>query len=89
MLRFEDHSKSSRFLIGAADLGAAKVPRLFKSAGRTYGEVSWRLDRRGRPVATVGLLRYPIAFPEESALSGFGFDISAPFIAGRARLRTH
>lgn len=75
----------SRFLIAAADLGAAKVPRLFKVGGRTYGEVSWRLDRRGHPVATVGLLRYPIAFPEESALSGFGFDISAPFIAGRAR----
>ncbi len=75
----------SRFLIDAADLGSAKVPHLFKSAGRTYGEVSWRLDRRGRPNATVGLLRYPIAFPEESALSGFGFDISAPFIAGRAR----
>jgi len=75
----------TRFLIDETDLGPGKVPRLFRSAGRTYGEISWCVDRRNRPTPTIGLLRYPIAFPEESALSGAGFDISAPFIAGRAR----
>ncbi|TBG85550.1 hypothetical protein ELG69_16295 [Rhizobium leguminosarum] len=76
---------SIRFPLTETDLGAGKVPRLYRSGARTYGEVSWSVDRRNRPVASVGLLRYPIAFPVESASSGAGFDISAPFLAGRSR----
>lgn len=75
----------ARFLIDPADLGAGKVPRLFRTGRDIYGEISWLVDVRGRPQPSTGLLRYPIAFPPESALTGSGFDIAAPFTAGRAR----
>ncbi|WP_172746648.1 hypothetical protein [Neorhizobium sp. T25_13] len=66
-------------------LGAGKIPRLFRLGRRVYGEVSWGVTRSNRPIPALGLLRYPIAFPPDTALSGAGFDISGPFIAGRAR----
>jgi hypothetical protein len=75
----------ARFRIDPDDLGQGKIPRLFRSGREIYGELSWIVDRRARPKASIGLLRYPISFPPESALTGAGFDISAPFTAGRAR----
>lgn len=72
-----------RFGLEVSDGG--KVPRLFRSSGKVFGEVNWLVSRAGRPQASRGGLRYPIAFPQTDARSGHGFDISAPFIAGRAR----
>jgi len=72
-----------RFPIQVGDGG--KVPRLFRTGGRLFGELNWRVDRVGRPKAGPGRLRYPISFTSPTACSGHGYDISAPFIAGRAR----
>lgn len=72
-----------RFPITVSDGG--KIPRLFRNGSHLYGEVSWPVNLKGRPQRSVGGLRYPIAFPTGEARSGHGFDISAPFIAGRAR----
>lgn len=73
------------FPIDSEMLGAGKIPKLFRVRRRVYGEVSWAVTRSSRPIPALGLLRYPIAFPPDTALSGAGFDISGPFIAGRAR----
>ncbi len=62
-----------------------KVPRLFRVGGKVWGEVNWRVDPAGRPQCDRGRLRYPIAFTGSEARSGHGFDIAAPFIAGRSR----
>lgn len=72
-----------RFPISVTDGG--KIPRLFRAGSRLFGELSWRASLRDKPQPTVGGLRYPIAFPAGQARSGHSFDISAPFIAGRAR----
>jgi hypothetical protein len=72
-----------RFNIQVTDGG--KIPRLFRAGSRLFGELSWSVSASSRPQAALGRLRYPIAFPGDQARSGHGFDISAPFIAGRAR----
>jgi hypothetical protein len=72
-----------KFPIAVTDGG--KIPKLFRSRGRLYGELSWSVSSRNKLHTAFGRLRYPIAFPGEETRSGHGFDISAPFIAGRAR----
>lgn len=72
-----------RFACEITDGG--KVPKLFRVAGRIWGELSWIVDATGRPVPARGRLRYPIAFTGQEARSGHGFDVSAAFIAGRSR----
>ncbi|MGO7532753.1 hypothetical protein [Rhizobium leguminosarum] len=74
-----------RFPIEDDDLGGGKVAKLFVGPKATYGEISWLIDKSNLPAPSTGILRYPIAFPQETAFSGVGFDISAPFIAMRAR----
>jgi len=63
----------------------AKVPRLYRRKDGLVGEIGWPCDSKGRPVPGTGELRYPIAFPVGDIRSSSGFDISAPFVAGRAR----
>lgn len=72
-----------RFTCEITDGG--KVPKLFRVAGRIWGELNWIVDTRGRPVPARGRLRYPIAFTGMEARSGHGFDVAAAFIAGRSR----
>ncbi len=63
----------------------AKVPKLFRKGSRLLGEISWHVDRNDIPKSGCGALRYPIGYPTEHVSSGFGFDVSGPFISGRAR----
>ncbi|MFC5698372.1 hypothetical protein ACFPU0_22825 [Pseudomonas sp. GCM10022186] len=63
----------------------AKVPRLFRSGKRILGEISWNVDGKLVPQPGIGGLRYPIAYPREHVSNGWGFDVSGPFISGRAR----
>jgi len=63
----------------------AKVPRLYRRGNGLLGELSWLVGDKGKPVPQDGGYRYPIAYPHEHVSSGLGFDISGPFISGRAR----
>lgn len=73
------------FLHQLAQDDTAKVPRLFRRRNGVVGEIGWRCDSKGLPLPGSGELRYPIAFPPGDIRSASGFDISAPFVAGRAR----
>ena len=75
----------SPFLHPLAPSDTAKVPRLFRRRNKVAGEIGWRCDAKGLPLPGSGELRYPIAFPAGDIRSASGFDISAPFVAGRAR----
>ena len=63
----------------------AKVPRLFRHGKKVLGEISWNVDGKLVPQLGIGGLRYPIAYPREHVSNGWGFDVSGPFISGRAR----
>jgi hypothetical protein len=63
----------------------AKVPRLYRRSDGIFGELSWPVDRDLVPKPNSGGYRYPIAYPKEHVDNGWGFDISGPFISGRAR----
>jgi hypothetical protein len=63
----------------------AKVPALFKVDGAVTAEISWAVDSKGRPLPSAGSYRYPIAFPIEDTTNAHGFDVSGPFVAGKAR----
>jgi hypothetical protein len=82
-LRTVARRHAMRFPADVTDGG--KIPRLFRKRVGISGELSWDVDRSGRPTAALGRLRYPIAFPGREARTGHGFDISAPFVGGRAR----
>ncbi|MGY2490097.1 hypothetical protein [Cupriavidus sp. CP313] len=72
----------------AIDLAAddhAKVPRLFRRGKKIVGEISWNVDGKLAPQSGLGGSRYPIAYPKEHLSNGWGFDVSGPFISGRAR----
>jgi len=73
------------FVYLLAERDTAKVPRLFRDTGEVLGEICWRTNPDGWPMPGGGALRYPIAFPTEHVRSCWGFDISGPFVAGRAR----
>lgn len=73
------------FLHPLAPGDTAKVPRLFRRRNGVAGEIGWRCDAKGLPLPGSGEVRYPIAFPVGDIRSASGFDISAPFVAGRAR----
>ncbi|PPK78259.1 hypothetical protein B0F87_101641 [Methylobacter tundripaludum] len=75
----------SAFELKLADNDCAKVPKLFQRGTRLLGEISWQIDRNDFPLPGCGGLRYPIGYPIEHVQSGYGFDISGPFISGRAR----
>lgn len=75
----------SAFELALPDDDHAKVPKLFRNRKRVLGEISWKIDCNARPLPSSGAIRYPIAYPIEHERSGYGFDISGPFISGRAR----
>jgi hypothetical protein len=63
----------------------AKVPRLFRRGKKIVGEISWNVDGKLAPLSGPGGYRYPIAYPKDHVSIGWGFDVSGPFISGRAR----
>ena len=83
--RIIERRLSAPFPIDLANNDHAKVPRLFRRGGQIFGELSWAVDRDLMPTAASGGYRYPIAYPRDHISAGCGFDISGPFISGRAR----
>jgi hypothetical protein len=63
-----------------------RIPDYFVRDGAVVGEVSWPVDAKGRPAASSGRLRYPIAYPlGEGSRAGSGFSISLPFVSDDTR----
>jgi hypothetical protein len=64
-----------------------RMSRFFRRNRRVFGEISWGVDGKGRPLPCAGMLRYPIGFPQgdHAAFSCHGFHISGPFIPDTAR----
>ncbi len=72
-----------RFKPEAGDV--AKVPRLFRDGETIWGELAWSIDPNSDPITSGGTYRYPIALPVAQAGNPFGFDVSGPFVTGKAR----
>jgi len=90
--QFKDSNKRSRILLrqlGSTfelnNIGQGKIPKLFRHREKIIGEISWNVDRNNMPLPGRGAFRYPISYPVEHESTGYGFDISGPFISGRAR----
>ena len=64
-----------------------RVPDFYRRDKRFFVEVSWRVDRRGKPQKGAGRFRYPIGYPKDSseALTGHGVFFSAPIISDTER----
>ena len=61
----------------------------FRQRNRFYIEVSWPVNKRGRPQIGIGKFRYPIGYPETSheARTGHATYFSAPFVSDNKRHR--
>ena len=64
-----------------------RIPDFYKRKGRFFVEVSWLIDRRGKPQRGAGRFRYPLGYPEDSreALTGHSVFFSAPIISDTER----
>ena len=59
----------------------------FRRRNRYFVEVSWPVDRRGKPETGTGRFRYPIGYPESSheARTGHGAFFNAPIVSDTGR----
>ena len=64
-----------------------RVPDFFRRQNRFFIEVSWPVDKRGKPKTGNGKFRYPIGYPEDSneAYTGHGVFFNAPFVSDTER----
>ncbi len=65
-----------------------EIPEFYKARGRRFfSEISWRIDKRGRPCVTSGCRRYPIEYGPNGTLAstGVGVNFSGPYISDLER----
>ena len=64
-----------------------RVPDFFKRKHQFFVEVSWPVDKRGKPQTGTGRFRYPIGYPESSTYSrtGHGVYFNAPIVSDTER----
>jgi hypothetical protein len=79
--------QSLQFQLNLSDGDVERIPPNYRERGKVFGEVSWQVDRVGRPVPNVGRLRYPIAYPagDHPAYSEHAFHISGPYHSDSTR----
>ena len=66
---------------------AERVADFFRRGRRFYIEVSWPINRNGRPQTGTGRFRYPIGYPQDSheARTGHGTLFNAPIVSDNKR----
>ena len=64
-----------------------RVADFFRRGRYFFAEVSWPIDRRGKPGTGIGRFRYPIGYPPDShdAQTGHGAYFNAPFASDNKR----
>jgi hypothetical protein len=64
-----------------------RIADFYRRENRLFVEVSWRVDRRGKPKTGTGRFRYPIGYPPDShqARTGHGAYFNAPFASDNKR----
>ncbi len=64
-----------------------RIPDFFRRGSRFFVEVSWPIDRRGKPQKGIGRCRYPIGYPKTSheSRTGHGVFFNAPFVSDTER----
>jgi hypothetical protein len=64
-----------------------RVPDFFRRGNRFFVEVSWSINRRGKPQNGIGRFRYPIGYPQTAheARTGHGIFFNAPFVSDTER----
>ena len=64
-----------------------RVANFFRRRRHFFVEVSWPIDRRGRPGTGIGRFRYPIGYPQDSheARTGHGAYFNAPIASDNKR----
>ena len=64
-----------------------RVPDFYRHGNRFFVEVSWPIDRSGKPKIGTGRFRYPIGYPEGSqeANTGHGVHFNAPVVSDTER----
>lgn len=64
-----------------------RVADFFRRGNRFFVEVSWSIDRRGKPRTGTGRFRYPIGYPYDSheARTGHSAYFNAPFASDNTR----
>ena len=79
--------QAARRLVTLNGLLKERAADFFRRGNRFYVEVSWPIDRRGRPRVGTGRFRYPIGYPQDSheARTGHSAFFNAPFASDNKR----
>ena len=64
-----------------------RIPDFFRRGRNFYVEVSWSIERSGKPQPKTGRYRYPIGFPQDSheARTGHSAHFNAPIVCDNKR----
>ncbi|HEY6184620.1 MAG TPA: hypothetical protein VIW67_20410, partial [Terriglobales bacterium] len=79
--------EATRRLIPLTGRLKERVPDFFRRGNRFLVEVSWSVERRGKPLKGTGQFRYPIGYPQTSheSRTGHGVFFNAPVVSDTER----
>lgn len=79
--------EATRRLIPLTGRLKERISDFFRRGNRFFVEVSWLVDRRGKPKPGVGRFRYPIGYPQTSheSRTGHGVFFNAPVLSDTER----
>ena len=79
--------QAARRLVRITGRLGQRVADFFRRGRYFLAEVSWSIDRRGKPRTGIGRFRYPIGYPHDShdARTGHGVYYNAPFASDNKR----
>ena len=80
-------SKRARRLVPLKGRLRQRIPDFFRRGRNFFVEVSWSIDRSGKPKIETGRYRYPIGFPQNSheARTGHSTHFNAPIVCDNKR----
>lgn len=79
--------EATRRLIPLTGRLKERISDFFRRGNRFFVEVSWSIDRRGKPKSGTGRFRYPIGYPQTSheSRTGHGVFFNAPVLSDTER----
>ena len=79
--------EAARYAVPLREPFKIRVPDFFRRQNRFFIEVSWPVNKRGKPQLGIGKFRYPIGYPEASheARTGHATYFNAPIVSDTER----
>ena len=87
LLPSELHEQAVRRFLSLRNPLKKRIAEFYRRKQYYFIEVSWRVNRRGKPLTGIGRFRYPIGYPGRSteACTGHGASFNVPVVSNADR----